>query len=270
MTAQTYYIEGQLSLPGLDFEGRIQGELNLGIEQQKKRGNPNFSAKWLSSTAAIRLPKKFIDQAVDYCRSLEEGRSIIEPLKPIQEKITYIERTSEIIPSQSVGIKDVPTELLKVDPKRFQYKIMHGASGSTGSLSGCKKWNTALAGIIMVWVDPTDQNTYVINGHNRYALAKKLGVQQITVKFLECDTAKEARQIGAMSNIAEGRGTSIDAAKLFRDTGWVQSDLELAGISLKEKIAVDGLALSQLDPLLFDKVVHGDLATDWGVEIGKK
>jgi ParB-like chromosome segregation protein Spo0J len=262
---QQYYGEGQLSLPLPGFEDRIQWELDLGI-QPRKKGNPNFTAKWLSKTAAIRLPKRFIDKVVDFCQKLERGENPIE----IRETIKYIERDREIIPVETTGIREIPVESLKVDPKRFQYKILHGSAGSTGSLSGIKNWNKVLAGIIMVWIDPVDDNTYVVNGHNRYALAKHLGIKTVTVKFLECETAKDARQIGAMANIAEGRGTVIDAAKLFRDTGWDRANLEVAGISLKEKIASDGLALARLDNLLFDKTIHGELPTDWAVAIGEK
>ena len=265
MQTQAYYIEGQLSLPLEGFEDRIQGELNLGVPSRKV-GNPNFAAKWMSATAAIRLPKRFIDKAITFCQQLEKGQNPIE----VRETIKYIENTREVIPVETIGIRDVAIESLRVDPKRFQYKLIHGATGSTGSLSGIQNWNTVLAGIVMVWIDPIDGIPYVVNGHNRYALAKKLGIERITVRFLECETAKEARQIGAMANIAEGRGSSIDAAKLFRDTGWDKLNLEVAGISLKERIASDGLALAKLEDTLFDKTVHGEIPTDWAIAIGEK
>jgi hypothetical protein len=220
----------------------------------------------MSATAAIRLPKKFLDKVIDLCQQLEQGQSPIE----VRETVKYIEKTREIFPSETIGIRDIPIKSLRVDPRRFQYKLVHGSTGSTGSLSGIQNWNKLLAGIVMVWIDPADGNTYVVNGHNRYALAKNLGIETITVRFLDSETAKEARQIGAMANIAEGRGTAIDAAKLFRDTGWDKFNLEVAGISLKERIASDGLALAKLDDVLFDKTVHGEIPTDWGVAIGEK
>ena len=146
------------------------------------------------------------------------------------------------------------TSLIDADPRRFQYKHTAEASGSVGSLAGVQKYDENLGGIIQVWKDPGDGKTYVVNGHNRLDLAKKLGAKDVTVRFLDAGSAKEARSIGALTNIAEGRGTAVDAAKYFRDTGFGKKELEDRGVPMREKIADDGLALSKLDDSLFDKV----------------
>ena len=86
---------------------------------------------------------------------------------------------------------------------------------------------------------------------------------------IDAKDAAEARAIGARQNISEGRGTAIDAAKFFRETGITAADLEKYGISLSETKASDGLALSKLSDALFNKVVQGDLPQGQAIAIGE-
>jgi len=166
------------------------------------------------------------------------------------------------------SVAEVSIDQLNLDPDRFQYKLVHGATGSSGSLSGVKKFDKNLAGIVQVWHDPADGKDYIVNGHNRANLAKQLGESEITVRYLDVKDAAEARAVGALTNIAEGRGNALDAAKFFNDTGLNKADLDAKGIPLREKIATDGLALSSLEPTLFRKVIDGDMPTERAVIVG--
>ncbi len=165
-------------------------------------------------------------------------------------------------------LAQVPTSAIKLDPERFQYKVVHGKAGETGSLTGVKKWDPDIAGIIQVWHDPQDGQDYAVNGHNRAALAQRLQVPTLDVRYIHAKDATEARAIGALTNIAEGHGTALDAAKFFKDSGLTQQDLEARGIPLKSSVATDGVALSQLEPSLFNKVVSGELPQERAVTIG--
>jgi len=181
--------------------------------------------------------------------------------------------------SESGGKKNAPkpgslAELspdeIDVDPKRFQYKIIgeHTSTGEVGSLHGVKRYDPNLAGIVQVWQDPADGKTYVVNGHNRLALAKKLGADKVAVRYLDVKDAKEARAVGALTNIAEGRGTALDAAKFFKDTGLTREDLDRKGIPVREKIAQDGAALAGLNDTLFRKVIDGQIPVERAAIIG--
>ena len=156
------------------------------------------------------------------------------------------------------------------DPSRFQYKINATATtGEVGSLSGVRKWDPNLSGVMSVWKDPADGKVYVINGHNRLALANRLGAEAVTVRFLNAATATEARAIGALQNIAEGAGSPMDAAKFFRDTGIKsQADVEARGLPLGSGQASKGLSLSKLPGDVFNAVVRGDLTVNRGAIIG--
>lgn len=131
------------------------------------------------------------------------------------------------------GLAEVSPHDLNFDPKRFQYKMVHGGkTGESGSLTDVRKWDENLGGVMQVWRDPKDGKDYVVNGHNRATLARKLGAEKVAVRYLAVDTPHEARAIGALTNIAEGRGNALDAAKFFRDSGITREDLEAKGIPL--------------------------------------
>ncbi|OJJ13859.1 hypothetical protein BI308_25480 [Roseofilum reptotaenium AO1-A] len=241
-----YSFTGQLELLSPSC---IQGEIDLDITS-RKRGNPNFKPKWSGKTKVVRLPAKWVNQAIRIVSQWDSGEY------------------ADIFPPISSKIQEIDVNQLRLDPKRFQYKIIHGQSGSTGSLSGVRKWDDNLAGIILVWVDPSDGLTYVVNDHNRANLAKSLGANTLVCRFIKAIDAAEARQIGAMANIAEGKGTALDAAKLFRDKGITQAHLVESGICLKEKIAKDGLALAQIPGYMFDRVIDGSLEQSVAIAIG--
>lgn len=263
-----FFQQGQTTLEIQGFQKNIQGSLDLGVKS--KRGNPNFAPKWKTKTKAVRIPVGYSDRVVELCRQWESEGWIPEGVDLGYDNGGYAENAIELRVKAPHGIHDFPVAELNLDPKRFQYKIIHGSTGSTGSLGGVQVWNSVLAGIVMVWQDKKNRKVYVVNGHNRITLAKSLEVEFVTVRFLDCDSAKEARQIGAIANIAEGRGTALDAAKVFKDSNWNIHHLKNAGIPIKESVAVNGLALSKLNNFLFDKCVQGELPQDWGVAIGNK
>ena len=165
---------------------------------------------------------------------------------------------------------DVNTDLIHFDPSRFQYKIHQTdtRTGAVGSLAGVKRWNPELGGMIQVWKDPKDQKTYVVNGHNRLDLARKLGIGKISARYLDAKDHQEARAKGALTNIAEGRGTAVDAAKFFRDSGIQKADLESRGIPLTEAKADQGLALAGLSNPLFRRVVDETMPVERAAIIG--
>ncbi|HEV7523016.1 MAG TPA: 2'-5' RNA ligase family protein [Candidatus Angelobacter sp.] len=162
----------------------------------------------------------------------------------------------------------VPVKSLTLAPKEFQYKLNTNEHGVTNLLSG-QKWNDSLAGVVSVWHNPANGKTYVVNGHHRVQLAKQNGQKDLLAQHLNVNSASEARAMGALQNIAEGRGTAVDAAKFFRERGITPADLEKHGVSMGEATAENGLALSKLDPYLFDKVVSGELSHGRGIAIGK-
>jgi hypothetical protein len=164
---------------------------------------------------------------------------------------------------------EMKTDAVNFDPERFQYKLgAQGSHGVTDQLKGVGKWDPELAGAVSVWKDPSSGKTFVVNGHHRLDLAKKLGVEKVTVKYLDAKTPEQARAKGALVNIAEGRGTSVDAAKFFRDSGINHEAIKAKGISLKERTASEGLALAGLEERAFKRVINGEMTTARAAIIG--
>lgn len=155
-------------------------------------------------------------------------------------------------------VHTVPTDALNVDPKRFQYKVSGIGEGGIGDeLKGTNQWNPELGGTLLVWRDPTDGKDYVVNGHHRFDLAKRSGTKNVNARYIDAGSAKEARARGALANIAEGRGTAVDAAKYLRDSGQDVDHLQRAGISLSGKVAADAAHLKDLSPKAFQGLTEG-------------
>ena len=167
-------------------------------------------------------------------------------------------------------ITELNTDLVHADPSRFQYKtgLTDSQSGTTDALHGIRHWDPELGGILQAWKDPENGKAFVVNGHHRLALAKKLGAKKVAVRFIDAKDHVEARAKGALTNIAEGRGTSTDAGKFFRDMKIGREDIERRGIPMREKVATEGLALANLHPELFNHVVTGEMPVARGAVIG--
>lgn len=170
--------------------------------------------------------------------------------------------------AQDRDIFYLPTDQIKVDPARFQFKSNVGAKGVSDELKGVEKWDPAKGGVLAVWKDPKDGNYYVANGHHRHELASRVGVPELPVVEVKARDAVEARAAGALINIADGKGTAVDAAKVLRDLNMSAADLEAEGISLKGALARDATGLSGLPQNIFDMVAQGDLDVSQSAVIG--
>ena len=171
------------------------------------------------------------------------------------------------------GVATLRTDLILADPNRFQYKMnTSGPIGVTDQFKETTTWNRELAGVVQVWKDPSNKQTYIVNGHHRFELAQRLGVKRLNVQYIQAKDASEARSKGALTNIAEGRGTSIDAARFFREQTDVKdwtSELKGRGISLSERTAREGLALKDVAPKIWRDVVDEMTPVSRAVAIGQ-
>jgi hypothetical protein len=171
-------------------------------------------------------------------------------------------------------VATIETSLVAAAPKTFQYKAEgQTATGRSGSLAEENVYDPRYGGVISVWRDTQGElgvpgQIYVVNGHNRLELANRSGFPVINVQYIDAPTAADARMTGALQNIKDDKGTAIDAAKVFRDTGMSIQDLRLQNVNLNGKLASEGVALSRLPQWLFDKTATGDLATSKAVALG--
>jgi len=168
------------------------------------------------------------------------------------------------------NVYNLSTDHLKVDPSRFQFKLnTNNPAGVTAELRGVKNFNPDFAGVISVWRDPDDGHTYIVNGHHRFELAQRTGHPHLAVRYIEAANAKMARAKGAEINMAEGRGTAVDAAKFLRDSGQTPEDLQARGISLSGKLTSDAAVLTRLNDQAFDRVARGSLDADKAIAVAR-
>lgn len=165
--------------------------------------------------------------------------------------------------------QDFRPEELKVDAKRFQYKGGGDEEGVVDTLKKVKSWDRKKSGTIIVWQD-MDGNNFVVDGHQRYGLAKRLkGEGQDPVLhamiWKEADgiTADEARIMAADINISQGSGTAIDAAKILRARPDFLKNLPSNQVTEHAK----GLALLSDDA--FGMVVNGAVPPEYAGLVGK-
>lgn len=169
------------------------------------------------------------------------------------------------------GQQMMRTTEIFTDPINLQYKDNVDAGGvqRQGSLEGVESWSTDAEGVIQVWTNPMDGKAYVVNGHNRLAAAKRLGIPSLRVEELLANTAEQARAQGAIANISSGGGTVFDAAKFLRDSGVADpAQLKQMGIPLDSGFGTQGLALSRLPGNLFQDAVDGRLSLGKAVALG--
>lgn len=178
-----------------------------------------------------------------------------------------------VIPNRLKGdARTVPVGEIQVDPLRFQFKQGVNAQGQQrgNSLEGVGRWNTDMEGAIQVWTDPMDGRIYVVNGHNRLAKARELGVPTMRVEELLASTAEQARAMGALSNIAQGGGTVYDAAKFLRDSNITDpAQLDALGVPLSSGHGRQGLALARLPGNIFQAAIDGEVSLGKAVAMGE-
>ena len=177
-----------------------------------------------------------------------------------------------VLPNRLTGGQMLPIEDIDIDPIRLQYKQGIDEQGQQlgNSLAGVEKWNPDMEGTILVWEDPANGKTYVVNGHNRFAAAQRMGIPSMRVEYITAATAEQARMRGALANIAEGSGTPFDAAKAFKGMGIAdESQMKSMGMPLKSGVGEEGLALSKLPDNIFQDTVDGRISTSKAVALGQ-
>ncbi len=220
---------------------------------------------------AILNPSKSLDDRFDE----EENQIPAKVAEPIAQpaRIGGIDAPSiQTLPDgRKVGVTMLTVDELSSAPDRFQYKVQGiGNEGVTETLKEVQKFRPEFAGQLLAWHDPQDGQTYIVNGHHRFELAMRSGYQGPIPTFLiDAADEKEARAMGALANIAEGNGTSIDAAKFFREMDMSVEKVREEGISMKGRMADEGVVLAKLSDSAFAALVNDQLDEKFALSIAR-
>jgi hypothetical protein len=258
-------IVGSVAGPALGFAGEAAGKVGSKVLSGTESGASKLA---LSARDVAEKARGVPDAVTNY---LQKYGPQTEPAP--REPVTAPTATQPPTPTPAlhegaVTIQRMPVNQIVPDPSRFQYK--QGADAATGAgseLKGLSKFDETLGGVISVWRDPETGIVHPVNGHNRLALAQRTEHPSVNVQELQAATPEEARAQGALANIAEGRGTALDAAQFFRNSGLGINDLR-DRVSFSGAIAKSGLGLSKLSPDLFDRVARGEIPDNHGAVVG--
>lgn len=128
-------------------------------------------------------------------------------------------------PAQLISL---PAGEVLLDPKTFQFRTDIDALGATRRLEGVDKWDEILGGTMVFW-ERKDGKRFVVDGHQRVNLAKRLVKEgkekDITLNghlLREVDgfSAEDGLAMGTIRNLADQQiasdQTAIDAARVLR------------------------------------------------------
>lgn len=186
--------------------------------------------------------------------------------------MAWNDTTGQVVIPRDYGQQFLPTGEIGVDPITFQFKQNVDSQGvqAGNSLDGVKKWDPAFEGIVDVWKDPSTGKVWVVNGHNRRALAEQLGIGSLPVRYMVAKDAAQARAMGAAANIGSGSGTPFDAAKYFREQGITSPEqMQALGIPMASGKGAEGMALARLPANIFRDAVDGLLPMSKATAMGK-
>lgn len=142
-----------------------------------------------------------------YAEAKSSGRPDMLDGKPVTSNMTFDPRE------------------LGTDAKAFQYKGNSDESGVTDRLKGIEAWDDLASGKIVVY-ERADGKRFIVDGHQRLGLAKKLlaeghetSIELNGTLLRESDgwTVEQARARAAKKNIQEGSGDPLDTARILRD-----------------------------------------------------
>lgn len=243
------------------FDESLSGE-GLTVGQVRDRVVDKFRQLALMNVADLH---KYAGERLDEWEAFSQGAELPSTknkiaLNRLLDKPHYAPNAVPYTPPEKGKIYEVPIDSLNLDPSRFQFKLNTNARGVTDDLEGAE-FDPMQAGIIHVWRDPDDGKDYVVNGHHRFNLAKNSGHNgKVNVRYIDADTADDAKAFGAVANIADSKGTATDVAEFIRTRG--SNDIRTpAGkkIATKNKLLADGRVLSKLDDTIFRKLKNGSI-----------
>jgi len=161
---------------------------------------------------------------------------------------------------------------LGVDPNKFQFKAGGDEAGVTDRLKDVKTWDPIKAGTSIVWIDKGGK-PWIVDGHQRLGLARRIAGEDpaqnpkllaMTLREDEGITPEKARVIAALTNISQGTGTAIDAAKVLRDHP------ELAGeLPPRSELTRQARGLVNLSPDAFKLVVNDVVPPSYAAIVGR-
>jgi len=132
-------------------------------------------------------------------------------------------------------LEELPPSQISEDRDRFQSRAEYRRDGSDEDLDDVQLYDLHAAQVLSLWRDSDDERLYVIDGHRRLRLAKRLQIPVVLVQYLDEATASEAFAKGVELNLSQWafeRGDKLRwsiesrraAVECALRTGWLDPD----------------------------------------------
>lgn len=246
----------------------IEAYKKSGLRLSKSQKSALEKAKVVDEEAALNP----IEDALEHEARGREVKSAL--LTGDNVNLTSQPQSRPVEYKQNTGyVTEIDPEDLKVDAKLFQFKQGGDASGVTKRLREVEEWSPELSGETMVY-EYANGEKFIVDGHQRLGLAKRLKKQdpkqdiKLSARILrEVDgvTPEQAKIRAAVKNLAQGTGTPIDAAKIFKG----KSPINFKTLPVGNKLIKDGMGLMKLSDDAFGAVINEMIPANYGAIIGR-
>jgi predicted kinase len=157
------------------------------------------------------------------------------------------------------SIEEFDINKLTTDAKTFQYKSETNEFGISQKLMEVTKWDQPSSSSILVY-EFKDGRLAVVDGHQRFGLAKKLINQKpklygYRIREVDGYSPDHAMLQGVAINLRHGTGTAIDAAKMMRVKNFDINAI-MASMPIKTEIVKVAQGLTKLSNESFSMVVN--------------
>jgi hypothetical protein len=241
-------------------------DLTLNSAVKTSEIESEFEAKSPYTKESDPSGEKNIDAQNQAAQAIIEENPGKLPTTPASELKTYAPLDADV----TVGAILVDPDNIEVDAKLFQFKEGGDEFGVTERLQDVTEWDPVKSNVAILY-ETKEGKLFVVDGHQRVALAKKLKAQGQAPKILgyvrkETDgvSIEAVRAEAAAKNIAEGSGTLVDAAKIFRDDPGL-----IKLLPPRSKLVQQAQGLSNLSDDAFMASINGVITPEYAAIVGK-
>jgi len=216
--------------------------------------------------AAVAEHEQRMNAALD--AHLNNTNQVDLPPSTLPVKETGVHHFDEL----NTTLQRIDLDKVEVDAKLFQFKEGGNEFGVTDRLAGVEKWDPIKAGTVTIY-EFMNGRQFIADGHQRLGLAKSIrskdpaqDVNLYGFVLREADgiSPDQAAAIAAMTNIAQGTGSYLDAAKVLRVNP--SAIAELPQQSQLVRVAAD---LVELSDEAFGLVVNDVVKPTYAALVGR-
>lgn len=177
-----------------------------------------------------------------------------------------------------IRVEEVPVGRIEVDPASYQFRQSVSAKGVDNRMAGIQEWDAEQASRRPVTLhEREDGSLYVVDGHHRVDLAKRMEAEGKPVPpllaqiYREADgfTVADMRRKGALANIMDGSGEAVDVARVLRSGPLSEAESRKMG-RVGNTALQDGEAMAKLNDEAFHLVLDGKIRPDFAAIVARE